>query len=258
MRLLRSPILAAATVALALPASATAQLGLLLPPLPDTTQTTDQLTGALPDPLGGVVDTVTGTAGGVVNTVTDATGGVTDTVGQTVDQVLGGTLGELPIGTVDDLLGAAGLAGLNGANGAPGTPGVTILPNGTVLVDRRAPVTKVTVLNRNRTVGRSGKLRLQIASDEPSVVALVGSVRPGKAWRLHGKAAKRHSRKAITIPRVVLGYRTPGALRLTIQFSRRAQHNIRQSYNSSLKLTVVALDVARNQVTRKLNRIVKH
>jgi hypothetical protein len=259
MRASSAPLLAASALALAIPSVASAQLGLPLPgPTQTITGTTDPITGALPDPLGGVVDTVTGTVGGVVNTATDTAGGVTDTVGQTVDQVLGGTLGELPLGTVDDLLGAAGLAGLNGANGAAGTPGVTILPNGTVLVDRRAPVTKVTVLNRNRTVGRSGKLRLQISSDEPSVVALVGSVRPGRAWRLHGKAAKRHSRKAIKIPRVVLAYRSAGALRLTIQFSRRAQRNIRQSYNSSLRLTLVAADVARNQVTRKLNRIVKH
>jgi hypothetical protein len=256
MRPPRSPILAALAFALVIPASASAQLAL---PLPDPiTQTTDQITGAVPDPVGGVVDTVTGTVGGVVTTATDTTGGLTDTVGQTVDQVLGGTLGELPIGTVDDLLGAAGLSGLNGVNGAQGTPGVTILPDGTVLVDRRAPVTKVTVLNRNRTVGRNGKLRLQIASDEPSVVALNGSVRPGRAWRLHGKAAQRHSRKAITIPKVVLAYRSAGALRLTIQFSRRAQRNIRQSYNSAIRLTLVAVDVARNQVTRKLNRIVKH
>jgi hypothetical protein len=259
MRLSRTPILAASAFVLALPAAASAQLGLpLSDPTQIITQTTDPITGALPDPLGGVVDTVTGTVGGVVDTVNDTTGGVTDPVGQTIDQVLGGTLGELPLGTIDDLLGAAGLAGLNGANGAAGAPGVRILPDGTVLVDNRAPVTTVKILNRNRKVGRSGKLRLQISSDEPSVVAVAGSVRPGRAWKLHGKAAKRHSRKAIKIPKVVLAYRSAGALRLTIQFSRRAQRNIRQSYNSSLRLTLVAVDVARNQVTRKLNRIVKH
>jgi hypothetical protein len=263
---MRAPFLAAAVAAFALPAAAGAQLGLPLPPLTDpiqtVTDTTDTITGALPDPTGGVVDTVTGTVGGVVDTVDDATGGVTggitDTVGQTLDDVLGGTLGELPTGTIDDLLGAAGLAGLNGANGAAGTPGVTIRPDGTVVVDRRAPVTRFKVLNHNRTVGRSGKLKLEISSDEPSVVALVGSVRPGRAWKLHGKAAKRHSRKAIKIPKIVLAYRKAGALRLTIQFSRAAQRNIRGSYNTSVKLTLVAVDVARNQVTRKLNRVVKH
>jgi len=140
------------------PAAASAQLGL---PLPDPVQTvtdttgqvTDTVTGALPAPLGGVVDTVTGDAGGVVNTVTGATGGVTDTVGQTVDQVLGGTLGTLPTATIDDLLGAAGLPGLNGAPGAPGSPGVTVLPDGTVLVDSRPPVTSVKILNTTRQVG---------------------------------------------------------------------------------------------------------
>jgi hypothetical protein len=263
MRAHRGPLLAAAALALAAPAAAVGQLGLPLPPLPDpiqtVTQTTDPITGSLPDPLAGTVDTVTGTVGGVVNTVDDttggATGGITDTVGQTVDQVLGGTLGELPTGTIDGLLGAAGLNGLNGANGQPG---VTVMPDGTVVVDKRAPVTKVTVLNRNRTVGRSGKVSLRISSDEPSVVALLGSVKPGRAWRLHGKAARRHLSKAIRIPKVVLAYRRAGSLKLTIQFSSRAQRTIRQSYNSTIRMTLVAVDVARNQVTRKLTRVVKH
>src|SRR3954469_21747585 len=194
MNPMRSPSapLVAAALALATPAAASAQLGLPLPPLPDPIQT---VTDTLPDPVSGVVDTVTGTVGGVVDTVNDttggATGGVTDTIGQTVDQVLGGTLGELPTGTIDDLLGAAGLNGLNGANGQPG---VTVLPDGTVVVDKRPPTTKVTVLNHNRTVGRSGRLSLRISSDEPSVVALVGTVKPGRAWHLSRAAAKRHSR----------------------------------------------------------------
>ena len=244
MRAHRAPLLAAAAIAIAAPVAAHAQLGLPLPPVPDPTQTTNQVTADLPDPLGGVVDTVTGTAGGVVDTVNNATGGAT-----------GGTLGELPTGTIDDLLGAAGLNGLNGANGQPG---VTVLPDGTVVVDKRAPTTKVTVLNRNRTVGRSGRLSLRISSDEPSVVALVGTVKPGRAWHLSRRAAKRHSRKTIKIPKVVLAYRQAGALKLTIQFSGRAQRNIRQSFNSNMKLTLVAVDVARNQVTRKLSRVVKH
>lgn len=256
---MRAPLFAAAAVALAIPAAAAAQLGLPLPPVPDPIQTVPDTTGALPDPLSGVVDTVTGTVGGVVDTVTattgDPTGGLTDTVGQTVDQVLGGTLGSLPSGTVDQLLGAAGLNGLNGANGAPGQPGVKTLPDGTVVVDRRPPTTKVTVLNRNRTVGRNGKLSLRISSDEPSVIALVSTIKPGRRWHARGLS---HSRQTIKIPKVVLAYRNAGALKLTIQFSGRAQRNIKRSYNSTMKLSVVALDVARNQVTRKLTRVVKH
>jgi hypothetical protein len=266
---MRAPLLATAA-ALALAAPAYGQLGLPLPPLPDpiqtVTQTTDPITDAVPDPTGGVVDTVTGTVGGVVDTVTDTvdgttggvTGGLTDTVGQTIDDVLGGTLGELPLGTVDDLLGAAGLSGLNGANGLPGAPGTRILPDGTILIDKAAPVTRFKVLTRNRTVGRTGKLKLRVSSNEPSVVALVGSVRPGRAWKLHGRAKRLHSRKAIKVPKVVLAYHKAGSLRLTIQFSRRARRNIRHSYNTSVRLTLVAIDVARNQVTRKLNRIAKH
>jgi hypothetical protein len=263
MRSPRAPLFAAVAVAVAIPAAAGAQLGLPLPPIPDpvqtVTDTTDPITGSLPDPLSGVVDTVTGTAGGVVDTVTnttgDPTGGIIDTVGQTIDQVLGGTLPELPTGTVDDLLGAAGLNGLNGANGAPGQPGVKVMPDGSVVVDKRPPTTTVNVLTRNRTVGRNGKLSLKVTSDEPSVVALVGTVKPGRKWHTRGKS---HSRKTIKIPKVVLAYRNAGALKLTIQFSRRAQRNIKRSFNSTMKLSLVAVDVARNQVTRKMRRVVKH
>ena len=264
MRPTRSPILAALAVALALPVAATAQLG--LPTIPDPTQvvtdTTGTLTGVVSDPTGTVTSTVTdptGTVGSVVDTVTGTvdgtTGGITTPISQTVDQVLGGTLGTLPTGTIDDLLGAAGLAGKNGTNGANG---VTVLPDGTVVVDKRPPNTTVRVLDRNKKVGRTGKLRLQISSDEPSVVALVGTVKPGRAWHLRGRAKRRHSRKAIKLPKVVLAYRKAGALRLTIQFSRSAQRNIRGSYNSAVRLSLVAVDVARNQVTRRLNRVVKH
>lgn len=271
MRPSRSPILAAAAAVFALPVVAHAQLGLPLPdPTQVITQTTDPITGAvtgvISDPAGTVTGTVTdptGTVGSVIDTVTGtvndttggATGGITDTIGGTIDQVLGGTLDSLPTGTIDDLLGAAGLNGKNGANGAPG---VTVLPDGTVVVDKRPPNTTVKVLDRNRKVGKNGKLRLQIASDEPSVVALVGSVKPGRAYKLHGLAKKHHSRKAVKIPKVLLAYRKAGALRLTIQFSRRAERNIRHSYNSTVRLSLVAVDVARNQVTRKLNRVVKH
>jgi hypothetical protein len=263
MRSPRAPLFAAVAVAVAIPAAAGAPRRLPHPPIPDPVQTvsdtTDPITGSLPDPLSGVVDTVTGTAGGVVDTVTnttgDPTGGIIDTVGQTIDQVLGGTLPELPTGTVDDLLGAAGLNGLNGANGAPGQPGVKVMPDGSVVVDKRPPTTTVNVLNRNRTVGRNGKLSLKITSDEPSVVALVGTVKPGRKWHTRGKS---HSRKTIKIPKVVLAYRNAGALKLTIQFSRRAQRNIKRSFNSTMKLSLVAVDVARNQVTRKMRRVVKH
>jgi len=262
MRPSRAPLLATAIAALGLPVAAHAQLGLPLPvPLPDPTQvitqTTDTITQTTTDTLGGTVTDPTGTVGSVIDTVTGTVGDPTGTVGQTVDQVLGGTLGTLPSGTVDDLLGAAGLAGKDGANGAAG-PGVKVLPDGTIVVDKRPPVTTVKVLDRNRKVGRNGKLRLQISSDEPSVVALIGTVKPGRAYHLHGRKLKQHSRKSVKLPKVVLAYRKAGALRLTIQFSRRAQRNIRGSYNSTVRLSLVAVDVARNQVTRKLHRVVKH
>jgi hypothetical protein len=247
----RALVTAAVAAAAAVPAAAVAQIGLPLPdPTQVVTQTTDPVTGTVTDPTG-TVGTVTGTVGGVVATTTG-------TVTQTVDQVLGGSLPSLPTGTIDGLLGAAGLPGINGANGAPGSPGVTTTPNGTVVVDTRPPTTTVKVLDSNRRVGRTGRLRLRITSDEPSVVVLAGSVTPGRGYHLRGRRARQHSRKAIRIPRVVLGYRTAGALRLTIQFSRGAQRNLRQSYNSTVRLSLVAVDVARNQVTRKLRRVVRH
>jgi hypothetical protein len=254
MRALRVPVTAAAALTLALSAAASAQLGLpSVPtlPVPDPTQVVTTVEGAVPDPLGGVVTQTTGTVGGVLD---GATGGVTGTIGQTIDQVLGGTLGTLPDGSIDDLFGAAGLAGPSGANGAPGQPGVTVLPDGTVLVDSRPPVTSVKVLNRMRYVRRTGRLRIRITSDEPSIVALSGSVKPGMA-RHHGL---KHSRKAIKFPRVVLAYRKAGALKVTIQFSRRAQRNLSRSFNARLALKLLAVDVARNQRKRTVSRIVKH
>src|SRR6478609_6195365 len=97
-----------------------------------------------------------------------------------------------------------------------------------------------------------GRRCLKITSDEPSVVALVGTIKPGRKWHARGT---RHSRKAIKVPKVVLAYRQAGALKLTIQFSSLAQRNIRHSYNSTMKLSLVAIDVARNQVTRKMTRV---
>jgi hypothetical protein len=246
MRLPRSPLTAVvAATALAAPATALAQLGLPQLPVP--------LPIAVPaDP----VDVVSsGDVGGLLQ---DVTGALPAPVGGTVDDVLGGTLGELPAGTVDDLLGSAGVAGLDGARGAPGSPGVTVLPDGTILVDSRPPVTGVKVLSKARQVGKTGKLRLRISSDEPGIVALGGTVRPGIARKVHGHRLRHHSRKPIHLPSAVLAYRKAGALKVAIQLSRKAQRNLRRGYNARLSLALVALDVARNQQRRSVKRIVKH
>jgi hypothetical protein len=246
MRLPRSPLTAVvAATALAAPATALAQLGLPQLPVP------------LPIPVpADPVDVVSsGDVGGLLQ---DVTGALPAPVGGTVDDVLGGTLGELPAGTVDDLLGSAGVAGLDGARGAPGSPGVTVLPDGTILVDSRPPVTGVKVLSKARQVGKTGKLRLRISSDEPGIVALGGTVRPGIARKVHGHRLRHHSRKPIHLPSAVLAYRKAGALKVAIQLSRKAQRNLRRGYNARLSLALVALDVARNQQRRSVKRIVKH
>jgi hypothetical protein len=245
MRLPRSPLTAVvAATALAAPATA---LALGLPPLP--------IPVPIPIPTDPVDVVSQGDVGGLLQ---DVTGALPAPVGGTLDDVLGGTLGELPAGTVDDLLGAAGVAGLDGARGAPGSPGVTILPDGTILVDSRAPVTGVKVLSKTRQVGKTGKLRLQISSDEPSIIALGGTIRPGIARKVHGHRLRHHSRKPIHLPSAVLAYRKAGPLKVAIQLSRKAQRNLKRGYNARLSLALVALDVARNQQRRSVKRIVKH
>jgi hypothetical protein len=246
MRLPRSPLTAVvAATALAAPATALAQLGLPQLPIPVP----------IPVPADPVDVVSSGDVGGLLQEVT---GALPAPVGGTVDDVLGGTLGELPAGTVDDLLGSAGVAGLDGARGAPGSPGVTVLPDGTILVDSRPPVTGVKVLSKARQVGKTGKLRLRISSDEPGIVALGGTVRPGIARKVHGHRLRHHSRKPIHLPSAVLAYRKAGALKVAIQLSRKAQRNLRRGYNARLSLALVALDVARNQQRRSVKRIVKH
>jgi hypothetical protein len=243
MRLPRSPLtVLALAAALGVPATAVAQLGLPQLPLPVT----------VPDP----VDVISqGDVGGLLD---DVTGALPAPIGDTVDDVLGGSLGELPSGTVDDLLGSIGVAGLDGAPGAPGTPGVTVLPDGTILVDSRPPVTGVKVLSKTREVGRTGRLRLQISSDEPSIIALGGTIRPGITRKVHGHRLRHHSRKPIRLPSAVLSYRKAGPLKVAIQLSRKSQRNLRRGYNARVSLALLALDVARNQQRRTVKRIVRH
>ena len=79
-----------------------------------------------------------------------------------------------------------------------------------------------------------------------------------KAIARNRKIARHHSRKPVKFPSVVLAYRKAGALKLTIQFSRKAQRNLRHGYNARLTLSMLAVDVARNQQKRLVKRIVKH
>lgn len=249
--------------ALAAPASANALLGLPLP-LPDAdlgqvvTQVGDTVGGVLPGDVGGVVTGATDQVGGIVSGTTDQ---IVGQVTGTVDQVLGGVTGTLPVGTVDQLLGTLGAAGVPGATTAAGgsvTPGTVVLPDGTVLVDQRAPGVKTKVLSTVRQIARTGKMRLAVTSDEPSVLAVGAMMRPGKARTRHHRAhAAKSRRSVIHLPAITLAYRKAGTLKLTYQLKRRAQRNVARGRNARISVAVVAVDVARNQAATRVKSTVR-
>jgi hypothetical protein len=245
-----------ATVAVA-PAQAQLGLGNLLPNLGTiVTQTGQTLAGIVPG-VGGVVSGVTGTVGGVIGGVQDAVTGVVD---NTLGSIVGGDLLGLPTGAVDTLLGTL----LGNSSAAPGTPG-TGGPNagapivlgggkigpGGVILDASAPRSTVKVLSKLKAIGKNGKMRIEITTDEPGVIALAGKLRPGALLKLKGAAGKaakaKHSRKLIKVPSIVLGYRKAGKLTVTVQLSRAAQRALATSRNAKLSVGTVSVDVFRNQ-----------
>jgi hypothetical protein len=221
--------------------------------LAQTGQTLDSLVPG----AGGVVTGVTGTVGGVVGGVEDSVNGVVDA---TLAGVVGGDLLGLPTGAVDSLLATL----LGNSSAAPGTPGTggphagapivlaggKMGPDGVVL-DASAPRSTVKVLSKLKAIGKNGKLRMEIKSDEPGIVAVAGRLRPGALLKQKGakaKAAKaKHSRKLIKVPSIVLGYRKAGALTATVQLSRAAQRALGTSKDAKMSVGTVAVDVFRNQ-----------
>jgi hypothetical protein len=259
MNLLRSRRLAAFMSVTALGAGATfaaapAQAGLLgglLPNLGTIITGTGQTLGSLIPGVGGVITGVTGTVGGVVSGVQDTVTGVVD---KTLDQTLGGTLGGvtgggslLPTNVLNPLIGTL----LNNSIAKPGVAGTGApivlaggkLAAGGVVVDASAPRPTVKVLSRLKGIGRDGKMRLEVRTDEPGIVAVAGNVRPGDPLR---RAAKR-SRKLIRVPNVVLAYRKAGRLVVTVKFSRAAQRALGASKNARMSVVTVASDIFRNQ-----------
>ena len=249
--------LGAGAAGAAAPAQAQLGLGSVLPNLGTVlTQTGQTLGGILPG-VGGVVAGVTGTVGGVIGGVQAAVTGVVD---NTLGGIVGGDLLGLPTDAVDSLLGTL----LGNSTAAPGTPGTggpnaggpivlgggKIGPDGAIL-DASAPRSTVTVLSKLKTIGRSGKMRMEVATDEPGVIAVAGKLRPGALLKLKGasgKAAKaKHSRQLIKVPSIVLGYRKAGKLTVTVQLSRAAQRALGTSKNAKLSVGTVAVDVFRNQ-----------
>lgn len=211
------------------------------------TQTGETLGGLVPG-TGGVVTGVTGAVGGVVSGVQGSVSGVVD---QTLGGVVGGGGGLLPDSVVSSLLNT--LLGNSGA--APGTPGFgtsgdpIVLsgaqrgPGGIILLDASAPNPKVRVLSKLRQVSKTGKMRIEIRTNEPGIVAVAGNIRPGAAV----KKSRKGSRKLIKVPQVVLAYRKAGKLVVTMKLSRSARKALGRAKNAKMSVGTIAVDVFKNQ-----------
>jgi hypothetical protein len=221
---------------LALAPAAMAQLPLPLPVDPTT-----------------IVDQVTGTAGGLAPAAPAP-------VQQALDQLLAGGLPGLDPNSIDGLLGSLGLPAAVGGNraGAPGGSSAagTVIGATNGVVDGRPPTATVTVLSHLRVVRRTGRMVVRVASTEPSVVALAGTVRPGMRLRKYGKTGTSF-RKPVTVKRTLLAFRRAGSLRLSFAMPRSAQKRLGQARDARLSLATYAVDVSRNQATRNVKRHVK-
>jgi hypothetical protein len=210
--------------------------------------------GVLPG-TGGVITGVTGTVGGVI-------GGVQDTVAGTLDETLGGILGGGGGLLPDDVLGSLLGTLLANSSAAPGTPGLggpnaggpivlsggTLGPNGQISLDASAPRSTVTVLSKLKQVGKTGKMKLRITTNEPGVVALKSTVRPGATIKAKkGAKAAKVSKKLIKIRQIVLGYRKAGKLDVTVKLSRAAQRSLGKVKDAKMSVGTIAVDVWKNQ-----------
>jgi hypothetical protein len=169
--------------------------------------------------------------------LTDPGAVVADPAGEAVGEVLDGGHGALSDSTLQMLLQ------------------VLVVPAPDAAADTVAPTARITVLSRLRQIARTGSLRLLVTTDEPGIVAVGSSVRPGPALRgrSHG-----HSRRVVRWPSTVLTFRSAGALRLTLKLDRRARIALGRSRDARLKVGTIAADVRRNQrtgyVVRRIRR----
>ena len=120
-------------------------------------------------------------------------------------------------------------------------------PNG-VTLDASAPRSTVTVLSKLKQVGKTGKMKLRIKTNEPGVVALKSNVRPGATVKAKkGVKAAKVSKKLIKIPQIVLGYRRAGTLDVTVKLSRAAQRSLGKVKDAKMSVGTIAVDVWQNQ-----------
>lgn len=247
--------LSAGTAVAAAPAQAQL-LGGLLPSIGTIVTDVGTTLGATVDSVlpgtGGIVTGVTGSVGGIVAGVENT---VTGTLDQTLDGLLGGGGGALPDDVLNTLLGTL----LGNSTAAPGTPGTgtsggpIVLSGGSVgpggvILDASAPRPTVKVLSKLRQIGKNGKLRIEIKTNEPGIVAVAARVRPGAAVKAKRGAKKvKHSRKLIKVPQITLGYRRAGKLVVTVRLSRAAQRALGRSKAARMSVGTVAVDVFKNQ-----------
>lgn len=247
--------LGAGTAVAAAPAQAQL-LGGLLPSIGTIVTGTGSALGSTVDSIlpgtGGVITGVTGTVGGAVGGIESSITGVVD---QTLGGILGGDTATLPPNVLDTLLGTL----LGNSTAAPGTPGtgssggVIVLSGGTVgpggiVLDASAPRPTVKVLSKLKQIGSTGKMRMQISTNEPGIVAVLGRIRPGAATKAKkGTKPAKHSRKLIKIPQITLGYRRAGKLIVTVRLSRAAQRALGRSKDARMSVGTIAVDVFKNQ-----------
>jgi hypothetical protein len=196
-------------------------------------------------PAGGLLGGATGTVGQVV-------GGTPSQVSDVLDQVLGGGAGVLPPDVLGDVLVTVpGLAPAPSAS-AEAPRGVAGSPAGAV-IDTRAPAATVRVLSRLKQVGRTGRLRVEVRSDEPGLVAFTSTVRPGVKRR--GVARRvRHSRSVIHLAPIVVGFTRAGAVPVTLKLSKSGQRRLGRSRNGRMSIGLLTADASRNQTAERLKR----
>ena len=209
--------------------------------------------------------------------------GTTEQVTSTLDQVLGGVEGVLSDDALGDVLvtvtnpvsvpGAAPVApGVPGAPGAPGTPGssgsgegsqttlVRGVPVGSTVTipsggadDRHAPAATVKVVSRLSQVARTRRLRLEVRSDEPGVVAIAATIRPGAKRRGVAKGVK-HKRSVIHVPTLMLAFHRAGTVTVDLRLRAADAALLGRSKNGRMSVGLLTADVARNQASERLKR----
>ena len=273
---------ALATTAFAAPAVASAAtqeeraLGLPVPDLgqliTDLGATLGTVVGSTVPGTGAIVTESSGTAGGIV---TGTTSGLTTAI----DDLIGGILADSPLsqilgpnagggGSAGGLLPADALEQLFITLGIPVAGGKAGAPGGgsAVEVDARAPeVTFKLLTTKLRNTGRDGRLKLQVTSDEPGIVALTTAIRPGKAvrrsrtarGRATGGKAPRHSRALIRVPTVTLGFKKAGRLKITVRLSKKARATLARSRDMRISARLIAADTVKNQAATSVKRSLK-